>query len=83
MAYLALGPGLVGHTGINGILKWFPPLLISVCLVMEPLIGSLIGYFLVSTDIPVWGTLIGGGLLIIGTLMVTTSQHYSTVLGDE
>ncbi len=81
--YLALGPGLVGHTGINAILKWFPPLIISVCLVMEPLIGSLIGYLLVSTETPGWGTLIGGILLIIGTLMVTTSQDDSSVVNGE
>ncbi len=83
VAYLAIGPGLVGHTGINGVLKWFSPLLISVCLVMEPLIGSLIGYVFISTEMPGWGTLFGGALLIIGTLMVTTSQHSTSVMESE
>ena len=83
IAYLAIGPGLVGHTGINGVLKWFSPLLISVCLVMEPLIGSLIGYIFISTEIPGWETLFGGMLLIIGTLMVTTSQHKSMIVESE
>tara|TARA_X000000368_G_C23037534_1_gene715239 strand:+ start:1137 stop:2099 length:963 start_codon:yes stop_codon:yes gene_type:complete len=83
IAYLAIGPGLIGHTGINGVLKWFSPLIISVCLVMEPLIGSIIGYFFVSTETPGMETLIGGAILIIGTLMVTTSQHESLVLESE
>ena len=83
VAYLAIGPGLIGHTGINGVLKWFSPLIISVCLVMEPLIGSIIGYFFVSTETPGMETLIGGTILIIGTLMVTTSQHESLVLESE
>jgi len=83
VAYLAIGPGLIGHTGINGVLKWFSPLLISVCLVMEPLIGSIIGYFFVDTATPGLETLIGGTILIIGTLMVTTSQHESVVLEGE
>ncbi len=73
--YLALGPGLIGHTGLNGILKWVSPLLISSCLVMEPLLGSIIGFYLVSTDIPVIETILGGSIMIIGTLMVTTSQQ--------
>ena len=66
-----------------GVLKWFSPLIISVCLVMEPLIGSIIGYFFVSTETPGMETLIGGAILIIGTLMVTTSQHESLVLESE
>ncbi len=73
--YLAIGPGIVGHTGINAVLKWFSPLLISVCLVMEPLIGSIIGYLLGTTSIPGIWTWMGGLLLIFGTLMVTTAQH--------
>ena len=83
VAYLAIGPGLIGHTGINGVLKWFSPLLISVCLVTEPLIGSIIGYFFVDTATLGLETLIGGTILIIGTLMVTTSQHESLVLEGE
>lgn len=83
VAYLAIGPGLIGHTGINGVLKWFSPFLISVCLVLEPLIGSLIGYFFVSKTIPGLETLIGGTILIVGTLMVTTSQHESLDLEGE
>ena len=77
--YLAIGPGLVGHTGLNGVLKWVSPLLVSSCLVMEPLIGSIIGYYFVSTEIPVFETIFGGVIMIIGTLMVTISQHKTTV----
>ena len=43
VAYLAIGPGFIGHTGINAALRWLPTLLISVTLVMEPMIGALIG----------------------------------------
>jgi hypothetical protein len=50
---------------------------------MEPLIGSIIGYFFVDTTTPGLETLIGGTILIIGTLMVTTSQHESVVLEGE
>ena len=42
VGYLALGPGLLGHTGINAVLRWIPPLTISMMLIMEPVIMSLI-----------------------------------------
>ena len=41
--YLAIGPGIVGHTGLNTVLKYLAPLVISLSTVTEPLIGSLIG----------------------------------------
>ena len=33
VGYLALGPGLFGHTGINAVLRWIPPLTISMILI--------------------------------------------------
>ncbi len=74
IAYLAFGPGLVGHTGINGVLRWFPPLVISVAVLFEPLIGSLIGWFLGTTNVPGVYTWIGGIFLILGVIMVTIGQ---------
>tara|TARA_B100000131_G_scaffold323090_1_gene379751 strand:- start:8487 stop:9425 length:939 start_codon:yes stop_codon:yes gene_type:complete len=71
VAYLALGPGLFGHTGINAVLRWLPPLVVSVTLVMEPLIGSLIGWILGLDSIPGMWTWLGGPLMIAGTLLVT------------
>jgi len=74
IVYLALGPGLVGHTGINGVLRWFPPLVISVAVLFEPLIGSLIGWFLGTTEMPGLYTWIGGIFLILGVILVTIGQ---------
>jgi len=66
VTYLALGPGLVGHTGINASLRWLPPLVISVGVVLEPLIGSLIGWLLNVEQVPGIWTLVGGPLMVIG-----------------
>ncbi len=71
IAYLALGPGLVGHTGINAVLRWLPPIVISVAVVMEPLIGSLIGWGMGTTSVPGMWTWLGGPLLIAGVLLVS------------
>ncbi len=74
IAYLAIGPGLIGHTGINGVLRWFTPLVISVAVLFEPLIGSLIGWYLGTTTVPGVYTWLGGIFLILGVIMVTLGQ---------
>ena len=43
VTYLALGPGLVGHTGYNSVLRYVSPLAVSISLTMEPLFGSVLG----------------------------------------
>jgi drug/metabolite transporter (DMT)-like permease len=74
---LAFGPGLVGHTGINGVLRWMPPLVISVSVLFEPLIGSLIGWALGTTLVPGFYTWLGGIFLIAGVILVTLGRYES------
>ena len=71
VVYLALGPGLLGHTGINAVLRWIPPLTISMILIMEPVIGSIIGWVVGVDSIPQLWTIIGGSLMISGLALVT------------
>ena len=71
VGYLALGPGLLGHTGINAVLRWIPPLTISMMLIMEPVIGSIIGWIIGVDSIPQIWTLIGGLLMVSGLALVT------------
>ena len=75
VGYLALGPGLLGHTGINASLKWLPPLVISVSVIMEPILGGLLGYILGVQDVPSDWTWIGGPLMIAGTAMAIVGTH--------
>jgi len=44
VCYLALGPGLVGHGGVNASLKHFDAMTIAFALTLEPAIGSAIAY---------------------------------------
>lgn len=81
VGYLALGPGLAGHTGINAVLRWIPPLIISMFLVMEPVVGSIIGWLLGVDVIPGTWTILGGILMISGLALVTIesdSSEYSS-----
>ena len=71
VGYLALGPGLLGHTGINAVLRWITPLTISMMLIMEPVIGSIIGWIVGVDSIPQIWTLIGGLLMVSGLALVT------------
>ena len=75
VAYLAIGPGLAGHTGINGVLRWIPTLTISMVLIMEPVIGSFIGWLIGVDSIPSIWTLIGGSVMILGLFLVTLDSE--------
>ncbi len=83
VAYLALGPGIVGHTGINASLRWLPPLVISVSVLFEPILGTLLGWMLGTVDDPpgLW-TWAGGLLLLAGLLLVTLSEGDDVVQID-
>ena len=60
----------VGHTGINAVLRWFPPLIVSIALLFEPVIGGVIGW-LWTGDIYLgaW-TIVGGCLMLVGAMLV-------------
>ncbi|MBF13919.1 MAG: hypothetical protein CMA97_00170 [Euryarchaeota archaeon] len=73
--YLAVFPGIVGHAGISAVLRWFPPVIVSVAYLFEPLVGSFIGWILGTTGIPSLWTWVGATVLMIGTVLV--------IRGDE
>ena len=51
VVYLAAFPGIVGHAGISAVLRWFPPIIVSVAILFEPLVGSFIGWIFGTTGI--------------------------------
>ena len=67
---LALIAGLLGHTGLNTCLRYISPLVVSSSVTLEPLIGSLIGWWFFGAGVPGRWTLVGGAVLIAGLLMV-------------
>ena len=50
--YLGLIPGIVGHTGLNFVVKYLSPMLATMAISLEPVIGSFIGWQLGVADPP-------------------------------
>ena len=68
---LAFGAGLLGHTGLNSALRWLPPIIISVGLLFEPILGSVIGLLVLGTiEVGLW-TVLGGIMMIAGAVILT------------
>ncbi len=72
---LAFIAGILGHTGLNYCLKYVSPLLISISVTLEPVLGSIIGWMFFSTGIPGLWTWIGGPILMIGIVSIVYGEH--------
>ncbi len=72
--YLALVPGIVGHTSFNAVLKYISPMIITLACTCEPLIGSLVGWAAGVTGAPGWRTYLGGLILLASTMLVVAAE---------
>ncbi len=72
-AGLAIGPMLLGHTGMNWALKFLPAYVVNLTVLGEPIGATLLGALLPSIrQIPSVSTLIGGAIVLSG--VVITAQ---------
>ncbi len=74
---LAIGPQLLGHTGINWALKHLTPALVAVAILGEP-IGSAILAFLMLGEKFVPLQLVGFGLLLVGIYLASRTEGRQT-----
>ena len=82
IAYLSLGPGLCGHTGINAVLRWITPITISITMLFEPVVGGIIGWLWTGeATLGLW-TVMGGPLMLAGAIMVTIEEERSKPTED-
>lgn len=69
-AALALGPMLLGHTGLNWALKHSPAYLVNLTLLGEPVGATLIAALLPGIrEVPAPATLLGGAVVLVGILL--------------
>jgi drug/metabolite transporter (DMT)-like permease len=69
-AGLALGPMLLGHTGLNWSLKHSPAYLVNLALLGEPVGATIIAAMLPGIrEVPTPATLLGGAVVLAGILL--------------
>jgi drug/metabolite transporter (DMT)-like permease len=67
---LALGPMLLGHTGLNWALKRSPAYVVNLTLLGEPVGATLIAAFLPGIrEVPPPLTFVGGAIVFAGILL--------------
>ena len=65
VVYLAVGPGLLGHTAFNMLLGTLSPLVITLALTLEPVVGTCVGYLAGLCDAPT-ALALAAGVVIVG-----------------
>ena len=72
---LAFVAGLLGHTGLNTCLRYISPLIVSVSVTLEPVLGSIIGWLFFDSGVPGRWTWVGGLVLMSGLLTVVVASE--------
>jgi len=64
---LAAGPMMLGHTGVNYAIRYIPAYVANLALLGEPLLATLIAWWLPAIrEVPPTRTLLGGLLILAG-----------------
>jgi drug/metabolite transporter (DMT)-like permease len=72
-AALALGPMLLGHTGLNYALRYVPAYVVNLALLCEPIGATILAMLIPAIhEFPNWGTVAGGVLVLYGIARATT-----------
>lgn len=76
---LAVGPMLIGHTGMNWALEHLPAYIVNLTVLGEPLGATLLGALIPGIhEIPRWTTFAGGAVVLAGVI-VTARSHRPVV----
>jgi drug/metabolite transporter (DMT)-like permease len=69
-AALAIGPMLIGHTGMNWALKFLPAHVVNLTVLGEPVGATILGAFIPAIrQIPTIATLVGGAVVLTGVII--------------
>lgn len=74
---IALIPQIVGHSVINWTLKYMHASFLAVVILLEPLVGSVLAYWVLREGVTVY-TLIGGILILGGVAGVFLTGQYGS-----
>lgn len=69
---LAVGPMLLGHTGMNWALKFLPAYVVNLTVLGEPVGATLLGAFIPAIrQIPAAATFVGGAVVLAGVVIAS------------
>jgi drug/metabolite transporter (DMT)-like permease len=81
-AALAIGPMLLGHTGMNWAVKFAPAFIVNLTVLGEPIGATMLGALLPGIrELPSGRTLLGEGIVLIGILIAVT--HAAATSGGK
>lgn len=76
---LAIGPMLLGHTGMNWALEHLPAYVVNLTMLGEPVGATLLAMVLPGIhEVPKWTTLVGGAVILVG-FIITVWKRDETV----
>ena len=79
-AALAIGPMLIGHTGMNWALKFLPAYVVNLTVLGEPVGATLLGAFIPAIrQIPTIATLVGGAIVLTGVVIAADTRRLSSI----
>jgi drug/metabolite transporter (DMT)-like permease len=82
-AGLALGPMLLGHTGMNWALKFLPAYVVNLTVLGEPIGATLLGALIPSIrQIPSATTLLGGTIVLTGVVVTAGNKNRGSTVRD-
>ena len=80
-AGLALGPMLLGHTGMNWALKFLPAYVVNLTVLGEPVGATLLGALIPAIrQIPTVSTLVGGAVVLGGVIIAAGGTRRRSTL---
>jgi len=72
---LAIGPMLVGHTGMNWALEHLPAYVVNLTMLGEPVGATILGAIIPGIrEIPKWTTLLGGAIIFAGFVVTVWNR---------
>jgi len=78
-AALAVGPMLLGHTGMNWALKFAPAFVVNLAVLGEPVGATVLAALLPGIrELPSARTLVGGAIVLLGILVAVTRAAASS-----
>lgn len=69
---LAIGPQILGHSAFNWALRFLPASFVTLGLLGEP-VGTMILASLFLAELPTWGEIVGGGIILAGIYLASRS----------